>query len=92
MFRSIKESLVEILSNEKLKPAFDKGNLSVCWKESVGALINENTTIKSFKNGILIIKTKTPVWRNELLFQKKDIIQNLNSKLEKNKIKDIRFL
>ena len=92
MFRSIKESLVEILSNEKLKPAFDKGNLSVCWKESVGVPINENTTIKSFKNGILIIKTKTPVWRNELLFQKKDIIQKLNSKIEKNKIKDIRFL
>ena len=92
MFCSIKESLVEILSNEKLKTAFDKGSLSMCWKESVGVSINENTTIKSFKNGILIIKTKTPVWRNELLFQKKDIIRKLNSKLEKNKIKDIRFL
>ena len=92
MFRSIKDSLIEILSDEKLKPAFDKGILSTAWKESVGPLINENTTIKSFKNGILIIKTKTPVWRNELLFQKKDIIKNLNSKLEKNKIKDIRFL
>ena len=92
MFRSIKESLVEILSNEKLKPAFDKGNISIYWKEAVGASINENTTIKSFKNGILIVKTKTPVWRNELLFQKKEIVQKLNSKLEKNKIKDIRFL
>ena len=92
MFRSIKDSLTEILSNEKLKPAFEKGKISSCWKESVGVLINENTSIKSFKNGILIIKTKTPVWRNELLFQKMDIIQKLNSKLEKNKIKDIRFL
>ena len=92
MFRSIKESLIEILSDEKLKPALEKGNLSTYWKESVGPPINENTTIKSFKNGILIIKTKTPVWRNELQFQKTDIIQKLNSKLEKNKIKDIRFL
>jgi len=92
MFRSIKDSIVEILSDEKLKPAFEKGKILACWKESVGALINENTTIKSFKNGILVIKTKTPVWRNELLFQKTDILQKLNSKLEKNKIKDIRFL
>ena len=92
MFRSIKDSLIEILSDDKLKQAFEKGNISACWKESVGSLINENTVIKSFKNGILIIKTKTPVWRNELLFQKIDIIQKLNSKLEKNKIKDIRFL
>ena len=92
MFRSIKDSLIEILDDEKLKPALEKGNISTCWKESVGALINENTTIKSFKKGILIIKTKTPVWRNELLFQKIDIIKILNAKLEKNKIKDIRFL
>ena len=41
---------------------------------------------------MLTIKTQTAVWRNELLFQKNDIIQKLNSKLEKNKIKDIRFL
>tara|TARA_B110000438_G_scaffold69583_1_gene69865 strand:- start:9880 stop:10158 length:279 start_codon:yes stop_codon:yes gene_type:complete len=92
MFRSIKESLLEILGEEKLKPAFEKGNISNLWQESVGTSINENTTIKSFKNGILIIKTKTPVWRNELLFQKNDIMTKINSKLEKNKIKDIRFL
>ena len=90
-FKEIAEAY-EILSDEKLKPAFEKGNLSTCWKETVGPLINENTTIKSFKKGLLIIKTKTPVWRNELLFQKNDIIQKLNFKLEKNKIKDIRFL
>ena len=92
MFRSIKDTLQEILSEEKLISALEMGSLSTCWKESVGILINKNTTIKSFKNGILIIKTKTPVWRNELLCQKIDIIQMLNSKLEKNKIKDIRFL
>ena len=92
MFRSIKESLREILNKEKLRPAYEKGNIAICWKEVVGAAIRENTTIKSYKNGILIIKTKTPVWRNELLFQKKDIVQKLNSNLEKNKIKDIRFL
>ena len=92
MFRSIKESLTEILNNEKLKPPLKMGNVYSCWKESVGVLIYKNTTIKSFNKGILIIKAKTPVWRNELLFQKQDIIQKLNAKLEKNKIKDIRFL
>ena len=36
MFRSIGESLKEILSNEKLQPAYEKGKLLECWKESVG--------------------------------------------------------
>ena len=92
MFRSIKESIREVLEDEKLISAHEQGTLALCWKESVGGSINENTTIKGFKNGVLIVKTKTPVWRNELLFQKEDIIQKLNAKLDKNKIKDIRFL
>jgi predicted nucleic acid-binding Zn ribbon protein len=92
MFRSIKESLIEVLGEEKLKPAFEKGNISNLWQECVGATIGENTTIKNFKNGVLTVKTKTPVWRNELLFQKTDIIKKINLKLDKNKIKDIRFL
>ena len=92
MFRSIKESLIEVLGEEKLKPAFEKGNISNLWQECVGSTIGENTTIKNFKNGVLTIKTKTSVWRNELLFQKTDIIKKINLKLDKNKIKDIRFL
>jgi len=92
MFRSIKESLVDVLGEEKLKPALETGNMSNLWQECVGSTIGENTTIKNFKNGILTIKTKTSVWRNELLFQKTDIIKKINLKLDKNKIKDIRFL
>ena len=92
MFRSIKESLIEVLGNEKLRPVHEKGTLAICWKECVGDSINENTTIKGFKNGVLVIKAKTPVWRNELLFQKEKIKQKLNTKLDKNKIKDIRFV
>jgi predicted nucleic acid-binding Zn ribbon protein len=83
---------MEILNDEKLKASHDGGDLAISWKESVGASIDEKTTIKNCKNGILIIKTQTPVWRNELLFQKNEIIKKLNVKLGKNKIKDIRFL
>jgi predicted nucleic acid-binding Zn ribbon protein len=92
MFRSLKESLTEILGEEKLKPAYDKGNIAKYWEECVGKSIFGNTIIKNFKNGILTIKAKTPVWRNELLFQKSDIIKKLNTKLNNSKIKDIRFL
>ena len=52
MFRSIKDSLKEILSDEKLQRAFKNGKISSSWKESVGASIYENTTIKSFKNPV----------------------------------------
>jgi len=92
MFRSLKDSLSEILGEEKLKPAYDKGNIAQYWEACVGKSIFKNTIIKNFNKGILTIKTKTPVWRNELLFQKTDIIKKLNKKLNNSKIKDIRFL
>ena len=92
MFRSIKETVEEMLNGDKFSDIYEKGNILNCWQQNVGTLINKKTTKKSFKNGILIIKAKTPVWRNELLFQKEEILKKLNSTLEKNKIKDIRFL
>ena len=92
MFRSIKESIKEVVGQEKLKKGIEKGFIEKCWEESVGDSIKQNTTFKNYKQGVLTIKTKTPVWRNELLFQKEQIKKQLNKKIKNNKIKDIRFL
>ena len=92
MFKSLSDSMEEFLNGDNLKNFYEKGTISVAWDETVGSSISENTSIKGFKCGTLIIKTKTPVWRNELLFQKKDILIKLNKKLNKTNIKDIRFL
>lgn len=82
----------EILNGESLKNVYENGSISKAWEETVGSSISENTSIKGFKNGTLTIKAKTPVWRNELLFQKEDILIKLNKKLDKTNIKEIRFL
>ncbi len=62
------------------------------WSETVGETVSKNTEPISIEHGILIIKTTTPVWRQELQFQKKEIIEKLNKKLNKKLIKDIRFI
>ena len=92
MFRSLEESLKEVLGEEKIRPAYEKGVIESQWKKSVGSSVYKNTIIKNFSKGVLSIKAKTPVWRNELLFQKADILKKLNNNLEKKTIKDIRFL
>jgi predicted nucleic acid-binding Zn ribbon protein len=58
----------------------------------VGENISKNTIPVDVQHGILTIKTETPVWRQELHFQKKTIVENLNKKLNKKVIKDIRFI
>ena len=62
------------------------------WSEIVGETVSKNTEPISIEHGILNIKTATPVWRQELQFQKKNIIEKLNKKLNKKLIKDIRFI
>ena len=62
------------------------------WPEIVGKTVSKNTEPISIEHGILSIKTTTPVWRQELQFQKKQIIEKLNKKLNKTLIKDIRFI
>ena len=62
------------------------------WADVVGEKVAKNTEAKSIEHGTLTVETKNSVWRQELLFQKKEIIKKLNRKLKKNIIKDIRFL
>ena len=92
MFRRLKESLLEVLKDEKLRDGFEWGDIIQAWEESVGEAIRQNTKVKNINRGTLTIKTSTPVWRSELLFQKIEILEKLNKKIKAQKIKEIRFL
>ena len=62
------------------------------WEETVGRAISQNTETVSVEKGVLTIKTRNATWRQELQLQKTNIIRKINKELDKNIIKDIRFL
>jgi len=62
------------------------------WGEAVGEKIKEQTEPLDVRFGVLTVKTSSPVWRQELQFQKKTIVDSINKKLKKTTIKDIRFI
>ena len=62
------------------------------WGEAVGKAISQNTEAVVVEKGVLTIKTRNATWRQELQLQKINIIKKINKKLDKNIIKDIRFL
>jgi len=41
---------------------------------------------------VLIVKTGSPAWRQELHMQKKEIINKINKKIGSKAIKEIRFI
>ena len=66
-------------------------NISAAWTGIVGKTISNNTEIKSIKNGKITIKTTNPIWRNELIFQKEDLLSRLKEEEPELNIKEIEF-
>ena len=61
-------------------------------QEVVGKKIAENTIVQDVKHGVLIVRVDSPIWAQELQFQKKEVLLKINKTLGKKTIKDIRFV
>ena len=69
-----------------------QGKAITLWPKVVGKEISKVTEATYLKKGVIFVKTENPAWRNELIFQKEEIINKINSLLKKKIIKDIRFI
>ena len=61
------------------------------WDEVVGEKVSGAAQPEFVKDGQLFVITKSPVWANELMFYKSDIISRLNKRIGGQVIKDIIF-
>jgi predicted nucleic acid-binding Zn ribbon protein len=61
------------------------------WSAVVGKRIAEQTEAIRIEKGILVVRVKTAVWRNELNMRKQEIIEKLNRAVKTDAVKDIRF-
>jgi len=82
----------KFLRSAGLEKGIAQQNAMDIWPDVVGKNVSKNTEPISVEHGTMTVKTETPAWRQELQFQKKQIIETLNKKLNKKVIKDIRFI
>ena len=61
------------------------------WSEIVGERIAEVSEAEKIEKGVLFVRVSSPVWRNELVFMKENLIKSINEALKKNIVKDIKF-
>jgi predicted nucleic acid-binding Zn ribbon protein len=52
------------------------------WDFIVGPVIAKHSRAARINQGVLIVEVDHPVWRSELHFRKKEIIHQLNTRLE----------
>lgn len=76
---------------EKFKQAHELKLLN-SWDEVVGSAVAEQVRLIDVKNGTLLLKTNSPVWKNEVNLQKKAIFKRSNEILGKVLIRNLRFV
>ncbi len=85
-------TLKKLIKKEGLENEINQQKAIDLWGEVVGQKIRENTEPVEVQFGVMIIKVKNSVWKQELQFQKEDMIKSLNKKLTKTTIRDLRFI
>ena len=88
----IGKALNGFIKNSKIEKGLEQSKALSIWADVVGDKIAENSDPQSIDAGVLIVRTKTPAWRQELQLQKPQIINKINEALTKKLIKDIRFV
>ena len=88
----IRGTLKKLIKKQGFEKEINQQKAIDLWGEIVGKKINENTEPLEVRFGVLTVKAKNPIWRQELQLQKDNIIKSINKKLIKTTIKDLRFV
>jgi len=88
---SIASALTRVLGHFGLADKVQEYAVVECWPSVVGEQIAKVTVAEKIAGGKLYVAVSNPVWRNELVFLKKDLIVKLNREMRKDVVTDIVF-
>lgn len=87
---SMGEAVLEALEGMGLTEQARVFQIARVWEQAVGPQIAARTAPYGFNRGVLIVKTATAAWQNELVFLKDSLIRRINEALGKPMVKDIK--
>ncbi|MDC0881681.1 DUF721 domain-containing protein [Candidatus Marinimicrobia bacterium] len=88
----LKKAIKKAISESGFEKEIQQENAVSVWGDVVGDVVSKVTDAISVEKGVLVVKTKSATWRQELYMQKKDIIDKINKKIGSTAIKEIRFI
>ena len=87
----LSNSINALFKNKQTHHMFLIGSLQNKWKNIVGTHIGGATNPIKLENNTLYVKCKNPTWKNELQYQRKELLKKIN-KTQTKKIKNIILL
>jgi len=88
----LKKAIQKVIIESGFERAIQQQEAVSIWGDVVGDVISKVTNAISVDKGVLIVKTESATWRQELYMQKKDITDKINKKIGSTAIKEIRFI
>src|SRR3954468_15670087 len=85
----IGDAIQELLRSYRLKPKFDKTTLVASWERLVGKPIAKRTKKVTVRNKVLFVELDSPAMKNDLNYQKTQIIVLFEKEFGKDIIKEI---
>jgi len=89
---SIEKVMNKMLENLNLTKRIKENQAINIWPSVVGSEISKVTKPLYIKQSILYIKVKNDVWRNEIIYQKKNIMDKINDELSGKFVREIKFI
>lgn len=90
--QSLKTAVNLFLRKSGLEKGVHQEMALLVWDDAVGESIAAQTEPEKVEHGVMVVKVSTPTWRQELQLKKTDIIKEVNSRIGRQSIKNIRFV
>jgi hypothetical protein len=89
--KNISKIIEDVFSQKHFRIGIDNIRVQDAWIITMGENIHKYTYKVYYKRGILYVKLKSSVLKEELTFEKEKIIQLLNKELGKEYIKEMEL-
>jgi len=89
--QKLSDILQTFIKEKNLQKKFDEIDVISSWKKILGNTISSYTERVNLYNGVLFVKMKSPVVKNELMMMKEDIKKRLNEEAGSEVVKKIIF-
>ena len=89
--KNISKIIEDVFSQKHFRIGIDNIKVQEAWVKTMGNNIQKYTYKVYYKKGILYVKLKSSVLKEELTFEKVKIIKLINNELGKEYIKDMEL-
>ena len=88
----VADAILSALSQAGMKNMAKRFQITQIYEETVGKVVARRSHPVGFNSGVLILKSQSTAWQNELTFLKEDLKARLNEALGAPIVQDIRVV